>query len=210
MKIGILGAGRVGGVLARAFARRGRHVMIANSDPKGEKLRALIDEIDGEVAAGSNAEVAAFADVLVLAVGWAQTEAALRDCGDLSGKILLDATNPLKPDLSGLEIGCDWSGGEQVQAWARGARVVKCLNQIGAPLMDGPRLAAGAPVMFMAGDDAEAKAAVAGLVSQLGFQVEDAGGLDAARVLEPLGMLWIRRAFSGAGPTFGFVLSQQA
>jgi predicted dinucleotide-binding enzyme len=155
----------------------------------------------------TNAAAATGADVVVLCTPWQGTEAAVADCGDLAGKIVIDCTNPLTPDFTALEVGRTTSGAEQVAEWAPGARVCKAMNQIGAPMMDHPHVA-GTPVMFVCGDDAEAKETTVELVSALGFEVVDAGELSAARLLEPYGLLWIhlalRRGF-GTGFAFGLL-----
>src|SRR4029077_21118040 len=123
-RIGVIGAGSVGGTLGRGWARRGHEVMFGvrnTGDPKGAERLA-----DAEKArAGSVAEAAAFGEVVVLTTPWKGTRDALQNAGDLSGKILLDCTNPLKPDLSGLDVPPGSSAAEQVAGWAPGARVVK-------------------------------------------------------------------------------------
>jgi predicted dinucleotide-binding enzyme len=167
-------------------------------DPKYADLSAPIATNSG--AAGS-------ADVVVLCTPWQGTERAVADCGDLTGKIVIDCTNPLTPDFTALELGHTTSGAEQVAAWAPGAHVCKAMNQIGAPMMDHPDVV-GAPVMLVCGDDANAKDVTANLVSELGFEVVDAGGLALARLLEPYALLWIhlalRRGF-GTGFAFGLL-----
>lgn len=146
------------------------------------------------------------ADVVVLCTPWQGTEQAVQGCGDLSGKILIDCTNPLTPDVAGLEVGLTTSGAEQVATWAPGARVCKAMNQIGAPMMDGPQLS-GQPVMFVCGNDDDAKAVTTGLVSELGFEAVDIGDLTLARLLEPYALLWIHLALRrGFGTNFGFGL----
>lgn len=130
----------------------------------------------------------------------------MQSCGELAGKVVIDCTNPLTPDFAGLEIGHATSGAEQVATWATGARVCKAMNQIGAALMDAPQLP-GKPVMFVCGNDDEAKSVTSELVSELGFETIDVGDLALARLLEPYGLLWIHLALRrGLGPTFGFGL----
>jgi 8-hydroxy-5-deazaflavin:NADPH oxidoreductase len=142
----------------------------------------------------------------VLCTPWQAAQDAVQSCGDLDGKVVIDATNPLSPDFSTLEVGLTSSGAEQVAGWAAGARVCKAMNQIGAPMMDHPRLA-GTPVMFVCGDDDQAKSLTAGLVGELGFEAVDAGDLNAARLLEPYALLWIHLALRrGFGTGFGFGL----
>jgi 8-hydroxy-5-deazaflavin:NADPH oxidoreductase len=145
--------------------------------------------------------------LIVLATPWQSTEEAVRTCGDLRGKTIIDCTNPLKSDFSGLEIGFSTSGGEFISEWAHGADVFKAMNQIGARLMD--TLTFGGtvkPVMFVCGDGKQ-KASFILLVEQLGFTVIDAGELKTARLLEPYGMLWIHLALTHKVPgDFAFAL----
>ena len=140
-----------------------------------------------------NAIAAAAADAVAVCTPWHATRSALVACGDLTGKVVIDCTNPLTPDFSALELGQVTSGAEQLAAWAPGARVCKAMNQIGAPTMDGPALPT-APVMFVCGNDADAKTLAAQLVGELGFEVLDAGDITVARLLEPLALLWIHMA----------------
>lgn len=139
------------------------------------------------------AEAAAFGEVVVLATPWGGTEDAVRHAGNLSGKVLLDCTNPLRPDMSGLEG--DRSAAEQVAAWAPGAKVVKIFNTTGFNNMDDPRFGDDRATMFYCGDDAEAKKVAARLAEELGFEAVDAGPLAEARSLEHLALLWIHLAY---------------
>ncbi|MEL7486600.1 MAG: NADPH-dependent F420 reductase [Pseudomonadota bacterium] len=210
MNIGIIGAGMVGGALTKAFAKRGRAVVVASTDPTSAKTQSLIKEAGDNACAASAQDAVDHGEVVILATPWPATEAILASLLRLDGKVLIDATNPIRPDFSGLEIDKQ-SGGEKVAGWAPGARVVKTLNQIGFEMMDAPKLAAGAPVMFVAGDDAPAKKTVCDLVASLGFDADDCGGLDMARHLESLAWIWINRAMKqGKARAFGFVLSDAA
>jgi predicted dinucleotide-binding enzyme len=156
------------------------------------------------------AQAAASAEVVVLATPFDAAEAALRSAGDLSGKIVIDCTNPLTRDVSALTIGHTTSAGETVAALAGAARVVKALNTTGAGNMLDPRYGAEAATMFICGDDAAAKATVTDLVKTLGFDVVDAGPLRQARLLEPLAMLWISLAYAqGQGPNIAFRLMRR-
>ncbi|MBI1364435.1 MAG: hypothetical protein GC153_00570 [Alphaproteobacteria bacterium] len=208
MKIGVIGSGHVGGTLGKAWAHRGYDVYFAARDPRSERMRRLTRECGPNAEAGSLAGAAAFGDVILLATPWAATKQAIAAAGDLSGKIVIDATNPLKPDLSGLDAFGYASGGEAVADWAKGARVVKTMNQIGAALMDAPIAELGKPVMFVAGDDELAKEDACLLVKSLGFAAEDCGPLSMAACLEHLAFLWINRAVKQKkGATFAFVIS---
>jgi predicted dinucleotide-binding enzyme len=96
MKLAIIGAGSVGGTLGTAWAQKAGHeIFFGVRDPKSDKVRALLRTLPGKVQAGTPAEAAAFADMIVLATPWNSAEAAIRSMGSLSGKIILDATNPL-------------------------------------------------------------------------------------------------------------------
>ncbi|HEX9943034.1 MAG TPA: NADPH-dependent F420 reductase [Thermoanaerobaculia bacterium] len=193
MRIGILGAGNVGGSLGQGWTRAGHEVMFGVRDALHPKVAKLLAETGAR--AGSVAEAAAFGEVVALATPWEATQDALRSAGGLAGKILFDCTNPLAPQLAGLTHGHTTSGGEQVAVWAPGARVVKVFNTTGANNMANPDFGGVAATMFYCGDDAGAKATAARLAADLGFDPVDAGRLDQARLLEPLALLWIRLAY---------------
>ena len=129
--------------------------------------------------------------------------------GDLSGKIILDATNPLAMGPAGLtlEIGHSISAGEKVQAWAKGASVFKTLNTTGFDNMANLIFRGAKSVMFMAGDDAANKPKVMELVAALDFEVLDAGPLRNSRLLEAHAMLWIELAIKrGLGRDWAFAV----
>jgi predicted dinucleotide-binding enzyme len=205
MRIAVMGTGRVGGTLGRRWAQTGHSIVFGTRDPASEKVQALLREAGPHACAASLAEAVAAADIVVLATPWPATQAALRSAGDLSGKILLDATNPIKDGA--LDVGHTASGSEQVAAWAPGARVVKALNTTGAGNMANPDYGGQRPTMFLCGDDAEAKALVTELIDALGFEALDSGPLSAARYLEPLAMLWVALVRGqGLGPDIAFKL----
>jgi predicted dinucleotide-binding enzyme len=207
MNLAIIGAGNVGGALGANWARKGHDVVFGVRDPKAEKTQALVKTIGAKARAASVAAAAGSADMIVLSTPWPAAEAAIRAMGDVKGKILLDATNPLTrgPDGFGLEIGHAISGGEKVQGWAAGASVFKTLNTTGFGNMANPVFNGVKSVMFVAGDDASAKPKVMALVGELGFEVIDAGPLRNARLLEAHAMLWIDLALArGQGRDFAF------
>jgi len=195
MKIAIIGAGAVGGSLGRVWAARGHDIRYGVKNPDEAKSVAAVGATPGSRALHA-AEAAAGADVVVIATHWRQTETALASAGDLSGKILIDATNPLRADFSDLEEGYAISGGERVAGWAAGARVYKAFNSTAAENIANAGRFAARPVMFVAGDEPEGKYTVMTLVADAGFEGVDAGPLVSARLLEPLAMLFIRVAFS--------------
>lgn len=206
MRIAVIGIGMVGGTLGRRWAQEGQEVMFGVREPASEKVGQLLAEAGANARAGSVAEAAAFGEVVVLATPWSGTEDAIRTAGDLSGKVVLDCTNPLAPDMSGL-VG-DRSAAEQVAAWAKGAKVVKIFNSTGFKNMDDPRYGDDRVTMLYCGDDAEAKKVAAGLAEGLGFEPVDAGPLSEARSLEYLALLWIHLAYGPAklGPGIAFKL----
>ena len=207
MKIGTIGAGNIGGTLGRAWAATGHQVVFGVRDPRGPKVQELVTATGGKARAASPAEAAAHGEVVLLATPWAAAQAALRGAGDLTGKILVDATNPLRPDLSGLTLGHTTSAAEEVARWAPGAKVVKAFNTIGAQHIANPRFGTQSASMLICGDDLAAKKTVLLLAESLGFDPVDAGPLRQARLLEPLAMLWISLAYAyGHGPDIAFKL----
>src|SRR5262245_10280016 len=194
MRIGVIGAGNVGGTLGRAWVQKGHDVMFGVPNPTAPKVLELVKATGRKARAGGVGEAAAHGEVVVFATPWAATQDAVRQAGDLSGKIILDCTNPLKEDLSGLTVGHTTSGAEQVAAWASSRRVVKIFNTTGSENMARPSFGGAAITMFFAGDDAEAKRVAAQLAREIGFDPVDAGPLASARLLEPLGLLWIHLA----------------
>ncbi len=207
MNIAIVGAGNVGGALGVNWLKKGHTIWFGVRNPKSDKVQALLKPLGAKARAVSPAEAAENCDFIVLATPWNVTEAVIRSMGKLAGKIILDATNPLSRSADGisLEIGHNTSGGEKVQSWASGASVFKTLNTTGFANMARPEFGDMKSVMFVAGDDPVDKPKVINLVSQLGFEVIDAGPLRSARLLEPHAMLWIDLALNrGLGRDFAF------
>jgi predicted dinucleotide-binding enzyme len=205
MKIGILGSGHVGGTLGTRWAQGGHEVVFSSREPDSPKMQELVTGAGKSARAAGVAETAVSSDVILLATPWPATKAALADAGDLTGKVIIDATNPLLPDLSALELGTNTSGGEAVASWAPGARVVKAFNTIGYAVMAEPVIAGDKAALLYCGDDAAAKKVTAQLATELGFDAIDAGSLTMARTLEPVCLLWVSLAFKqGFGFHWGF------
>jgi hypothetical protein len=207
MKIAIIGAGSVGRALGRAWLAAGHDVSFGVRDAKDPKHRELGDVVGQGVQVADVPAAAAAAEVVVLATPWPATRSAIEAAGSLAGKLILDCTNPLAPDLSGLTLGHDFSGGEQVAAWAAGASVFKVFNSTGYNIMASPVVDGRRAVMLFCGDDDSRRPAVAKLVTEVGFEAVDAGGLAVARLLEPFALLWISLAYRrGLGRDFAFAL----
>ncbi len=206
MRIAIVGSGSVGTGLARAWSGQdSRHsVVIGSRSPESERVVELVSSLGNGVSAAGLTESVAGADVIVLAVPWSAAEVSIAALGDLSGRVIVDATNPFVGGLN-LSIGHDDSGGEQVAQWAVGAHVVKALNIVDARLLDGKKLDDREISIPICGDDKNAKSVVAGLVSELGFDVIDAGKLEISRLLEPLCLLMIKLSMKKSlGAEIGF------
>jgi predicted dinucleotide-binding enzyme len=209
MKIAIIGAGNVGGTLGAAWAGKGHRVVFAVRNVNDEKVKKLISDTKGNAAAASIPDAIAQCDIVLLATPWQGAQQALQSAGNLAGKVLIDAVNPLDASPAflekGLLVGHTTSAGEQIAQWAKGAKVVKAFNTIGAMNMADPKFGEQSATMFICGDAADAKKAVKQLSDDLGFETVDAGPLKIARLLEPLAMLWIHLAFTTQlGPNFGF------
>lgn len=186
MKIAVIGAGAVGSAVARAVAGAGHSIVIAATDD--EHARAVAAQVGGSVAASDEA-AAREADVIVLAVPFQEINPVTEEiAGAARGKIVLDVTNPLKPDLTGLAVR-EHSGAEYVQERLPGASVVKAFNTVLAsnqaePVVDGIQLDG-----FIASDDSSAKDTVADLLTSIGYHPVDVGGLSAALALEHMALL---------------------
>lgn len=216
MTIAVLGTGMVGRALAAGFARCGHEVVMGTRDPSvtasrgdGETSFARWQATVPDLRLVSYAEAAAAGQVVVNATNGESSLTALALAGEanLAGKVLLDAANPLDfsegfpPTLSVCNTD---SLAEQIQRSFPAARVVKSLNTVNADVMVTPALVGdGGTAMFLAGDDPEAKAVVAGLLRDLGWRcIVDLGGIDAARGMEMYLPLWLR--LMNATGTVGF------
>ncbi|WP_266363677.1 NADPH-dependent F420 reductase [Tellurirhabdus rosea] len=193
-KIGILGSGVVGTTLASGFLKHGYGVMIGSRNP--QKLSDWQQQNPGGQL-GTFEEAAAFGQTLVLAVVGHAAEEALTQAGGahLSGKTILDATNPIakEPPVDGvLKFFTDLNESlmEKLQNRFPEARFVKVFNSVGSALMVNPQLPGGKPTMFIAGNDEGARQEVTQILDQFGWETSDLGRATAARAIEPLCMLW--------------------
>jgi hypothetical protein len=171
-----------------------------------EKISEMQTSFTGATAA-LVADAAHDSEIVVLAVPWAAAHSVLRARGDLAGRILIDATNPVRKDLKGLEALDGRSAAELVQDAQPQARVIKAFNTVGATFLGHGEVGGGVAAGFYCGDDLEAKRITAGLVGQAGLVPTDCGALPNARYLEAMAMLWIDMAFgSRSGQRFAFNL----
>lgn len=199
MKIGVLGSGDVGKSLARGFLKRGDQVMIGSRSP--EKLADFAKESGAK--SGTFEEAARFGEMIAIATLGTGTEEALKLAGNnFSGKVVIDATNPLNFAPGGpptLAISGNDSLGERVQKWIPNAKVVKAFNTVGNALFVNPKLPGGPPDMFIAGNDAEAKKTVAKLCGDWGWGVIDVGGIQSSRYLEAMCLTWVLHGVLSGG-----------
>lgn len=209
MKIAVIGTGNVGQALGVTWAQKGYEVIFATRAPHSEKVQEILARAGAKAQALGTAEAVAAASVIILATPWHAAESVVKTIPDWSGKILVDATNPIAPGLQ-LAVSGSSSGAEMVASWANGAKVVKAFNTTGAENMADPAYDGQTTTMFICGDDVQAKAVVTELAEALGFDVADVGPLQTARYLEPLAMVWIRLAMvQGRGRNMAFKLMQR-
>jgi NADPH-dependent F420 reductase len=189
MRVGIIGAGNMGSAFARRLAAAGHDVVIASRDI--EDAKEVAASVGAKVRAVPQPQLADGVDVVIAATPYPQQAGALRASGRLEGKTVVEISNPLKPDMSGLVVGHTTSAAEEVAKAVPGAKVVKAFNTVFAQVLaERPASASAAAVqVFYAGDDGEAKDTVRSLIESMGFEPLDAGPLSNARYLEPLGML---------------------
>ena len=178
--VGIIGAGHIGQTMAKIARRAGRPVVISNRQGP-QSLASVVQELGDGVSAGTVKEAAA-ADIVVLAVMWPDVPQAVEGL-EWQGRILIDPTNNFDPsDLNGR------TSSEVVAERVAPARVVKAGNTLGAPVLaSDPQQAGGQRVIFLSGDDAQAKSEVAALFEEAGFFLVDLGGLRVGGQMQQFG-----------------------
>ncbi len=195
MKIAVIGSGDVGQALAKGLAELGHSVMIGTRNTSKKDLKWTAKH-KKEITLGSFAEAAGYGDLAFLAVAWHATENVLAIIRpQVSGKVVVDVTNPLifsddePPELA---IGFNISAGELVQQTLADSHVVKTLNTINYKNMFQPKFSTGIPTMFLCGNNDAAKLQVRDLLDKFGWSdIQDIGGIEKSRLLEPLCALWI-------------------
>ena len=185
MNISIFGTGNMASGLAVLFAKAGHRVTVASRDET--KARTVAAELGNGIDAASFADAAGTAEAVVLAVPYDAAADVIAAAGGLAGKIVIDITNPMTADFSGLSVGHVTSAAEEIQKHAPAAKVVKAFNTVFASvLQNGGKVAERPATVFVASDDAEARRNVAALAASTGFSAVETGGLASARYLEPV------------------------
>jgi len=196
LRVAIIGTGNMGSGLARRSVRAGHEVVIGSRDPeRAASLGAAVGARGGDYASA-----AAEGDVVILAVPWWSIDSVLPLLGDLSGKILIDATNPVMDETGALQQLRGSSGAEEIAREAPRARIVKCFNHIVADVIHLDRSMQQRVTAFLCGDDADAKQIVARLAVDLGYDPVDVGALSCARLLEPMAALLLGLTRRGTVP----------
>jgi NADPH-dependent F420 reductase len=185
--VAIIGTGNVGAALGQRFAQAGHQVIYGSREPERASVQRLVAASGDRATATDQRAAAQAARVVVLAVPWEIVESLTLALGDLSGRIVIDPTNPRIIAEDGLrDYAFGGSNAERIQAVAPDAFVVKAFSTLGANTMLDPARAGGPVSIPMAGDDANAKRIVAGLVSDIGLVPVDVGPLRYAHVIEGL------------------------
>jgi predicted dinucleotide-binding enzyme len=207
MRLGILGSGLMGGKLGTIFARAGHDVVFSYARSQ-KKLVKLARDAGKNARAGTPAEAARDADVLLLAVHWSRVDDVLHQAGDLSGKVIVICSLPMNADDTGLVVAHTSSGAEELAGRVPGARIVSAFNTVPSEVLfavfearDNP----SRPDLLYCGDDTNAKEVTAGLIRDAGFDPVDAGPLRIARYTEPFALLVAQLAYEGdRGPELAY------
>ena len=206
---GVLGSGEVGQVLAKGLKDHGYRVRIGSRTPA--KLASYATQTG--IPAGTFAEVAQWGEALVLSVKGTAAEQVLALVGRerLRGKLIIDTTNPLTDDPPEQGVLHSFTGPneslmERLQQACPDGRFVKAFNCVGSARMVDPDFGGVRPTMFYCGNDAGAKATVARVLDQFGWEAADMGGAIAARGIEPLAVLWCIPGFLQDSWTHAFKL----
>ena len=185
--VAMIGTGNVGAALGRRFAANGHTIVYGSRNPSAADVRELVAATGNGAAAASQAEAAAQADIVVLAVPWSAAEDVVRALPDLRGKVVVDPTNPRVMASDGFaDYPIDDSNAERIARLAPGAHVVKAFSTLGAETMLDPALARGPVTVPIVGDDRAAKERVAVLAREIGLEAVDVGPLRHARIIEGL------------------------
>ena len=190
MKIGIIGSGKIGGAIGTHWTQHG-HQVVFSSSQMSDKLKNLAQQAGENARAGTIAEAAEFGEVILFAPPYWKTDEALSQAGALDGKILIDATNPYRPDFTPEPPSV--IGALELAKKVPKARIIKAYDMIRAEVLANEAYQSDRFAVYYCGDDEPAKAIVAQLIADSGFVGVDAGSLQEAAKLEPHGALYDKR-----------------
>lgn len=194
--IAIIGTGDVATALGPEFAAQGHTIVYGSRNPDSGKAQDLVEKTGGNASVTTQADSVRGADIVVLAVPGLLVREITESLGDLSGKIIIDPTNPLERDGLRLRHAVDTSNADIIQQAAPGAHVVKAFNTLNWKTMVDPASSGGPVSIPLAGNDRGAKQTVAELVESMGLEAIDVGGLENARWVEGMLILWINNRYS--------------
>ena len=176
--VAMIGTGNVGAALGRRFAENGHKIVYGSRDPAAADVRELVAATGNGAVATTQADAAAQADIVILAIPWSAAEDVVRALPDLRGKIIVDPTNPRVMASDGFaDYPIADSNAERIARLAPGAHVVKAFSTLGAETMLDPRLAGGPVTVPIVGDDRAAKERIAVLTREIGLEAVDVGPL---------------------------------
>ena len=204
--IAIIGTGSVGGALGPEFAAQGHTIIYGSRDPSKSDVAELVARTGHGSSATSQADAVTDADIVVLAVPGMLVEEITKSLGDLSGKIIIDPTNPLTRSETGFVFGVDTSNGEIIQAAAPNAHVVKAFNTLNWKTMVDPDESGGPVSIPIVGNNPAAKETVAKLIEGMGLEAIDLGGIENAHWVEGMLILWINNRYFSERPAFDYHL----
>ena len=204
--IAIIGTGDVAHALGIEFAAQGHTIVYGSRTPERDSVQELVAATGHGATATTQTDAVNGADIVVLAVPGLLVEKITLGLGDLSGKIIIDPTNPLERGPQGLRHTIDTSNGEIIQAAAPGAEVVKAFNSLNWKTMMDPDESGGPVSIPLAGNSDRAKQKVAELVAGMGLDPIDLGGIENARWIEGMLILWINNRYGSDRDAFDFYL----
>jgi len=204
--IAVIGTGNVGGALGTEFAAQGHTIVYGSRNPSSSEVTELVARTGGDAAATTQAEAVKGADIVVLAVPGMLVEEITRSLGDLSGKIIIDPTNPIDRSGQEFKMGVSSSNGEIIQFAAPDSSVVKAFNSLSWQTMIDPEMSGGPVSIPLAGNSSDAKATVAELVEGMGLEAIDLGGIENAHWIEGMLIMWLNNRYGGEREPFDYHL----
>ena len=204
--IAVIGTGNVGAALGPEFAAQGNTIVYGSRNPSADDVVALVTQTGDDASATTPAKSVIGADIVVLAVPGLMFEEITQGLGDLSGKIIIDPTNPLARGEGVFSFAVKTSNAEIIQAAAPDAHVIKAFNTLSWEQMIDPDSSGGPISIPLAGNNDEAKARVAELVEGMGMEAIDVGPVENAHWVEGMLMLWINNRYGSERQNFDYYL----